>query len=76
MSFGATRDFILKHLFRTDVPALKCPLTHGCLLVMGDGVQTHWQHQLPKRKRISDPRINLTFRPFEWPPGFERDSRV
>lgn len=62
VSFGATRDFVLKHLFKVELKPVKCALTHGSLLVMGHGVQTHWQHQLPKRKRVTEPRVNLTFR--------------
>ena len=62
VSFGATREFVLKHRFKDDVKPVKCQLTHGSLLVMGKGTQTHWKHQLPKRKRVTEPRINLTFR--------------
>ncbi|MFT4582711.1 MAG: alkylated DNA repair dioxygenase AlkB [Gammaproteobacteria bacterium] len=62
VSFGAARDFILKHRFRRDEKPVKILLEAGSLLVMGRNVQTHWQHQLPKRKRIAEPRLNLTFR--------------
>ncbi len=62
VSLGATRDFVLKHKHRVDVPRVKVPLGHGSLLVMGRGSQVHWAHQLPKRKGVTDPRINLTFR--------------
>jgi len=62
VSFGATREFVLKHRFKDDGKPVKCQLTHGSLLVMGKGTQTHWKHQLPKRKRVTTPRINLTFR--------------
>jgi alkylated DNA repair dioxygenase AlkB len=62
VSFGATREFVLKHRFKDDVKPVKCQLTHGSLLVMGKGTQTHWKHQLPKRKLVTKPRINLTFR--------------
>jgi alkylated DNA repair dioxygenase AlkB len=62
VSFGAARDFILKHRLRGDEKSVKVLLESGSLLVMGSNVQTHWQHQLPKRKRISEPRVNLTFR--------------
>lgn len=37
-------------------------LEHGSLLLMGAGVQSRWQHALPKRSRCQQPRINLTFR--------------
>ena len=62
VSFGETREFVLKHRFNDDLKPVKCQLTHGSLLVMGRGTQTHWKHQLPKRKRVTKPRINLTFR--------------
>lgn len=60
VSLGATRDFRLRHKDTNQTHTLA--LTHGSLLVMGSGSQTHWQHTLPKRKRIVEPRINLTFR--------------
>jgi alkylated DNA repair dioxygenase AlkB len=62
VSFGATRDFVLKHRRDKTVKPVICPLTHGSLLVMGDTVQNAWQHQLPKRRRVTTPRVNLTFR--------------
>lgn len=62
VSLGETRDFVLKHRHRSELPPVKCALTHGSLLVMGRGSQTHWAHQLPKRKRIARARINLTLR--------------
>lgn len=62
VSFGATRDFVLKHRRDKGVKPVTCPLTHGSLLVMGDTVQNTWQHQLPKRRRVTTPRVNLTFR--------------
>ena len=62
VSFGATRDFVLKHRRDKTVKPVICPLTHGSLLVMGDTVQNAWLHQLPKRRRVTTPRVNLTFR--------------
>ncbi len=62
VSFGATRDFVLKHRRDKSEKPVTCPLTHGSLLLMGDTVQNTWQHQLPKRRRVTNSRINLTFR--------------
>ena len=62
VSFGETRDFILKHRYRRELSPVKRALTHGSLLVMGHGSQTQWAHQLPKRKWITRARINLTLR--------------
>ncbi len=61
LSLGATRRFHLQH--RSN-KTLKHPLdlTHGSLLLMQGPTQHHWRHQLPKSKRVTEPRINLTFR--------------
>ena len=53
VSFGVTRDFVLKHTTKALAP-VKCALTHGTMLVMGSGVQTKWKHQLPKRKCVTE----------------------
>merc|ERR1712173_50468 len=37
-------------------------LTSGCLVVMKDDTQVHWQHTVPKSRKYQNPRINLTFR--------------
>lgn len=61
LSFGATRAFRLR--FRaTREPALSLELDHGSLLVMAGATQRLYQHALPRRARVHDARINLTFR--------------
>lgn len=60
LSFGAERKFALKHK-RTD-EKIELVLEHGSLLVMKDTTQTHWLHRLPPTKKITIPRVNLTFR--------------
>lgn len=60
LSFGAERKFSFKH--KTSKETISLNLAHGSLLVMKDETQTHWLHSIPKTKRISKPRINLTFR--------------
>ncbi len=60
LSFGAERKFALKHRdskYKTDLV-----LEHGSLLVMKGATQTTWLHSLPKSKRVTTPRVNLTFR--------------
>ncbi|WP_345795477.1 alpha-ketoglutarate-dependent dioxygenase AlkB [Algoriphagus sp. CAU 1675] len=34
----------------------------GSLLVMKGTSQAHWPHRLPPSKKVSIPRVNLTFR--------------
>lgn len=62
LSLGAARAFELRHKRRREIPKLKIRLEHGSLLIMGDTVQQHWQHQLPKDPDLEQARINLTFR--------------
>ncbi|MCR8558909.1 alpha-ketoglutarate-dependent dioxygenase AlkB [Mucilaginibacter sp. BJC16-A38] len=60
LSFGAERKFSLKH--RSSKQTVSTILENGSLLVMKGTTQTNWLHSLPKAKRITKPRINLTFR--------------
>ena len=60
LSFGAQRKFAFRHK-QAGTPA-GIVLEHGSLLVMKDGTQEHWLHSLPKSKKVSGARINLTFR--------------
>jgi len=61
VSLGAKRSFKLKH--RGDKKLnYKIFLNHGSLLLMQGETQHHWLHELPKSKKITEPRINLTFR--------------
>ncbi|QDO89941.1 alpha-ketoglutarate-dependent dioxygenase AlkB [Ornithinimicrobium ciconiae] len=64
ISLGSVRDFVLR---RKDGKTVKqsVPLEHGSLVVMRDDSQSAWQHSVPKRARVSEPRVNLTFRWFE-----------
>jgi alkylated DNA repair dioxygenase AlkB len=60
ISFGAVRKFAFKHKTTKEIVSLQ--LENGSLLVMKDTTQTHWLHQLPPSKMVSNARINLTFR--------------
>ncbi|MFT4202585.1 MAG: alpha-ketoglutarate-dependent dioxygenase AlkB [Chitinophagaceae bacterium] len=63
LSFGAERRFSLKH--KTSKEKVELLLEHGSLLVMKDTTQTYWLHRLPRTKKITVPRVNLTFRTIE-----------
>lgn len=60
LSFGAERKFCFKHKKTKEIVLLT--LEHGSLLIMKDVTQTHWLHCLPPMKKITKPRVNLTFR--------------
>lgn len=60
VSLGPERRFVFRH--KGDREKCEIRLAHGSLLVMRGATQTHWEHSLPVMKRITSPRINLTFR--------------
>lgn len=66
ISLGASRKF------RWRDPNSKAPadkheqtLHSGDLMVMGAGFQKKYKHSVPKEKRVTQPRINITFRIFK-----------
>jgi len=63
LSFGAERKFAFKH--KQTKEKVELLLEHGSLLVMKGTTQTHWLHRLPPSKKITTPRVNLTFRTIE-----------
>ncbi len=60
LSFGAERKFAFKHKHSKETVSLN--LQAGSLLVMKGTTQAHWLHRLPPTKKVTEPRINLTFR--------------
>lgn len=60
LSFGAERKFSFRH--RQTKERIDMLLEHGSLLLMKGTTQTHWLHCLPATKKISQARVNLTFR--------------
>jgi alkylated DNA repair dioxygenase AlkB len=66
ISLGAERDFQIRRRSPGSAgrhgPAINMLLPHGSLLLMSGASQRDWQHGLPKRRGITAPRVNLTFR--------------
>lgn len=68
VSFGSERPFHLRHKAAGKQTGGQAPLRlslclpNGSYLEMGPGMQRNWEHQLPKRPRLTEARINLTFR--------------
>ncbi len=60
VTLGAERSF--KFRPKNGGPSWGIELPNGSLLLMGTGVQSRWQHSVPRRARCQDARINLTFR--------------
>lgn len=63
LSFGAERKFLFKH--KETKQKVSVYLEQGSLLIMKGETQENWQHRLPPTKKVTSPRINLTFRTIE-----------
>tara|TARA_Y100000768_G_C23982801_1_gene686878 strand:- start:180 stop:761 length:582 start_codon:yes stop_codon:yes gene_type:complete len=62
VSFGSVRDFKFKTRDNSHIRSFTFPLSHGSLLLMNHPTQIRWLHSLPKRLKVRNERINLTFR--------------
>lgn len=62
VSLGACRRFDFKPKEGVVGSKQSVWLASGSCLLMGGDLQHNWLHQIPKTKRITEPRINLTFR--------------
>ena len=60
VSFGAERRFLFRH--RHTKETIEIVLAPGSLLVMQGETQFHWVHRLPVTKKVTEARVNLTFR--------------
>ena len=60
LSLGAERTFRFRAKAGGEPVAIGLP--HGSLLRMGGGTQRLYKHELPVRRRVFGPRVNLTFR--------------
>lgn len=59
LSLGASRKFQLRHPTAAPIDLM---LDDGDLLVMSGPMQREWKHGVPKMARVTEPRVNLTFR--------------
>lgn len=60
LSLGTSRRFDLKN--QTQNEKFSIDLNHGDLLLMNDQIQNYYKHQIAKSKKVTNERINLTFR--------------
>ena len=61
LSVGAERELRFCHRHNKG-QRLAISLEHGSLLMMYPPLQQYWLHELPKRRSITEPRINFSFR--------------
>jgi alkylated DNA repair dioxygenase AlkB len=61
ISLGVERRFTIRakadHKDRVSIS-----LPHNSLLLMEDSLQHTYEHQVPKQTKVTQPRVNLTFR--------------
>lgn len=60
ISLGAERRFDFRHRASGDTTSVMLP--HGSLLVMRGQSQHQWVHRIARSKKVTTPRVNLTFR--------------
>ncbi len=60
LSLGAQRELRFRQKDRRD--SFNLALPHTSLLVMAGRLQSLWQHELPRRRRVKEARLSLTFR--------------
>ena len=60
LSLGAERPLIFQNKDKTETKTFDQP--HGSLMLIKGATQSAWKHGIRKSKKISEPRINFTFR--------------
>ena len=60
LSLGAERPLVFQNKDKTETKTFDQP--HGSLMLMKGSTQSAWKHGIRKSKKISEPRINFTFR--------------
>ena len=60
LSLGAERPLVFQNKAKTETKTFDQP--YGSLMLMQGATQSAWKHGIRKSKKISEPRINFTFR--------------
>ena len=60
LSLGEERPLVFQNKDKTENKIFQQP--HGSLMLMKGATQSAWKHGIRKSKKISEPRINFTFR--------------
>lgn len=60
LSLGTKREFLFRHKQTGEIE--KFNLRNGELLLMHPEFQAYWDHCVPVKPEVNDPRVNLTFR--------------
>lgn len=77
LSLGATRRFVLEPKpKKLRHRRFTMSLGPGSLLVMGGRIQHAWRHGVPKQARVTEERVNVTFRRVLYDPGEAPKARM
>lgn len=60
MNYGASRKMVFRKNGTKE--KLEVILNHGDLLIMSGSLQHNWKHEIPKQRKVLEPRLNITFR--------------
>ena len=60
MNYGASRKMVFRRNGTKE--KMELVLNHGDLLIMSGTLQHNWKHEIPKQRKITDSRLNITFR--------------
>lgn len=61
LSVGSERVVRFRHRHKSD-QRMALPVVHGSMLIMYPPLQKYWLHELPRRKSVTMPRVNFSFR--------------
>jgi alkylated DNA repair dioxygenase AlkB len=61
LSVGSSRPLLLRP--RSGGSAMRIPVGHGDVVVMGGSCQRTWEHSIPKTTKPVGPRVSIQFRP-------------
>ena len=60
MTYGASRKMVFRRNGTKE--KIERVLHHGDLLIMSGTLQHNWKHEIPKQRKITEARLNITFR--------------
>ena len=60
VNFGASRKMVFRKNGTKE--KVEVVLNNGDLLIMSGALQHNWKHEIPKQRKIKEPRLNITFR--------------
>lgn len=73
ISLGSPREFVFRDK-QNHSDQFNLLLGNGSMVLMGEGCQENYEHSLPEMRNHPYPRVNLTFRQFDWSTVKQNDN--